>query len=170
MSQSNIHQAIINVEEYFQCNPATGAKADIRATAVMENGLRCCIQSPDGIAVHTDMPEIVGGSATASSPGWLSRAAIASCDATLLTMRAARQGITLDRVEVSVDAKSDGRGMFMDEGISPGSSEIQIHFKIGAKDVSREQLQELIDWVVEHSPVGTDAERAIDVSVNLEVL
>ena len=85
-------------------------------------------------------------------------------------MRAARQGIALDRVEVSVDAKSDGRGMFMDEGISPGSSEIQIHFKIGAKDVSREQLQELIDWVVQHSSVGTDAERAIDVSVDLEAL
>ena len=119
-------------------------------------------------SIHTDMSESIGGTATANSPGWLSRAAIASCDATLLTMRAARKGIKLDTVEVSVDAMSDGRGMFLDEGVSPGSSEIHIRFRVGAKDVSLEQLQELVDWVVAHSPVGTDIAQAVDVSVELE--
>ena len=115
------------------------------------------------------MPESIGGTATANSPGWLSRAAIASCDATLLAIRAARTGIELDSIEVSVDAMSDGRGMFLDEGISPGSTEVRIHFRICAKDVSRAQLQELVDWVVEHSPVGTDIAQAVDVSVELEL-
>jgi len=170
MPKSTIHEAIVEVEKHFQGNPATGPKPDIPATALMESGLKCRIQAPDGSAVYTDMPGVVGGSATASSPGWLSRAAIASCDATLLTMRAARQGIALDRVEVIVEAMSDGRGMFMDEGISPGSTEIQIHFRIAATDVSREQLQELVDWVVDHSPVASDAERAVDVRVELEVV
>ena len=85
-------------------------------------------------------------------------------------MRAARKGIKLDTVEVSVDAKSDGRGMFLDEGLSPGSSEIRIQFSVGAKDVTREQLQELVDWVVAHSPVGTDIANAVDVSVELETV
>ncbi len=170
MSLTAIQKAIVSVEEYFRDNINTGPRADIRATAVMEGGLRCHIQSPDGKSVHTDMPQAVGGTATASSPGWLSRAAIASCDATLLTMRAARKGIKLDTVEVSVDAKSDGRGMFLDEGFSPGSSEVRIQFSVGANDVTREQLQELVDWVVAHSPVGTDIANAVDVSVELETV
>jgi uncharacterized OsmC-like protein len=170
MPVTTIQKAIVNVEEYLKSQLEAGPRADIRATAVMENGLRCCIRSPDGKAIHTDMSETVGGTATANSPGWLMRAAIASCDATLLTMRAARMGISLDTAEVSVDAMSDGRGMFLDQGISPGSSEVRIHFRIGAKGVSKEKLQELVDWVEAHSPVGTDIARAVDVSVDLEVL
>lgn len=168
MPLKNIQEAMISVEEHYKDKNETGPRADLRATAVIEDGLRCRIQSADGKAVHTDMSASVGGTATANSPGWLSRAAIASCDATLLAMRAARQGIILDTIEVNVDAMSDGRGMFLDEGFSPGSSEVRIRFSVGAKDVSQEQLQELVDWVVAHSPVGTDIARAVDVSVELE--
>ena len=170
MPLKDIQTAIVSVEEYYQDRIETGAKADIRATAVIEGGLRCRIQSPDGKSVHTDMPESIGGSATANSPGWLSRAAIASCDATLLAMRAAREGIQLDTIEVSVDSMSDGRGMFLDEGVSPGSAEIRIRFRVGAEDVSMEQLQELVDWVVKHSPVGTDIAQAVEVSVELDCI
>ncbi len=170
MPVTAIKKAILKVEQHYKTKPNTGPKSDIRATAVIEDGLRCCIRSPDGEAVHTDMSEAVGGTATANSPSWLSRAAIASCDATLLTMRAARKGIKLDTVEVNVDTMSDGRGLFLDEGVSPGSSEVRIHFKVGAKGISPEQLQELVDWVVTHSPVGSDIARAVDVSVNLEVV
>jgi uncharacterized OsmC-like protein len=168
MPLKDIQKAIVSVEEYYQEKIETGPKSDIRATAIIEGGLRCRIQSPDGKAVHTDMSESIGGTATANSPGWLSRAALASCDATLLAMRAARSGVKLDTIEVSVDAMSDGRGMFLDEGVSPGSSEIRIRFCVGAKDVSEGQLQELVDWVVEHSPVGADIARAVDVRVETE--
>jgi len=163
---TNIKNAIIKIEKYFERK--SGPAPDICATAVIENGLQCRIQSPDGKTVYTDMPESVGGTATANSPGWLSRAAIASCDATLLAMRAARKGIELDSVKVTVDAMSDGRGMFLDEGISPGSSEVRILFNISAKDASREEIQELVDWVVTHAPVGDDISRAVDVSFELE--
>jgi uncharacterized OsmC-like protein len=166
MATTNIKNAIIEVEKY--CQSKTGPEPDICATAVVESGLMCRIQSPDGKEVKTDMSEFVGGSATANSPGWLSRAAIASCDATLLAIRAAREGIKLDKIEVKVDASSDGRGMFLDVGISPASSEVRILFNISAKDVSREQVQELVDWVVAHSPVGNDLSRAVDVFVELE--
>ena len=166
MTTENIKNCIIKVEEY--CESLTGPKADTCATAVIENGLVCRIQSPDGKSVQTDMPAAVGGTATANSPGWLSRAAIASCDATLLAMRAARQGVQLDSIKVKVDAMSDGRGMFLDQGISPASSEVRIHFDIRAAGVSREQIQELVDWVVEHAPVGNDISQAVKVIVDLE--
>jgi len=163
---TDIKNAVIEVEKYYENR--SGPEPDVCATAVVESGLKCRIQSPNGKTVNTDMPESVGGTATANSPGWLSRAAIASCDATLLAIRAARTGIELDKIEVKVDASSDGRGMFLDEGISPASSAIHILFKISATDVSRENIQELVDWVVAHSPVGNDMSHAIDVFVELE--
>ena len=167
MSLRDIQQKILSLEKYFQAKADPGPRADTPATAVIENGLRCRVQSPDGKEIYTDMSASLGGTATANSPGWLSRAAIASCDATLLAIRAARQGIELDSIEVNVDASSDGRGMILDEGVSPGSAEIHVRFNVGAKRASAEQVQELVDWVVGHSPVGTDIARAVDVSVEV---
>jgi len=166
MDNTRIKNAIVSIEKYFETK--TGPEPDVSATAVVENGLMCHIQSPDGRSVRTDMSEAVGGTATANSPGWLCRAAIASCDATLLAIRAARTGIELDKIEVRVDAMSDGRGMFLEEGISPASTEVRVLFNVSAKDVSREQIQELVDWVVEHSPVGNDIARAVNMVVELK--
>jgi uncharacterized OsmC-like protein len=170
MSVTTIRDSIVNVEEHYKTNPEPGPKTDTPATAIIENGLKCRITSPDGRSIYTDMPEAVGGSNTANSPGWTSRAAIASCDATLLAMRAARVGINLNSIEVRVEAASDGRGMFLDEGISPGSTQTNIFFEIGANDSSREQIQELVDWVVEHSPVGTDLGEPVNVVIDLEIV
>jgi len=161
-----IQEAIINVEKIFENK--SGPEPDIGAKAVVENGLMCRIQSPDGKFIKTDMSEILGGTATANSPGWLSRAAIASCDATLLAMRAAREGIVLDKIEVKVDACSDGRGMFLDIGVSPASSEIRVLFNVRATNVSRVKIKELVDWVVAHSPVGNDSTRAIKMIIDIE--
>lgn len=83
-------------------------------------------------------------------------------------MRAARMGIRLDRIEVRVEASSDGRGMFLDEGICPGSSEIRIVFNVTAQGVSREQIQELVHWVATHAPVGNDISRAVEMFVELK--
>ena len=85
-------------------------------------------------------------------------------------MRAARLGLKLDRLEVRVDAKSDGRGMFLDEGIAAGSSEMHICFRIAASELSENEIRELVDWTVAHSPVGTDIARAVDVKIEIENL
>ncbi|MBZ2169157.1 OsmC family protein [Marinobacter sp. F4216] len=166
MTTQHIGKAVENVETYMRTR--TGPEPDVCATAVVEDGLKCRIQSPDGRFVYTDMPEEVGGTATCNSPGWLMRAAIASCDATLLAMRAARCGIDLDSIVVRVDAMSDGRGMFLDEGISPGSSEMRVSFDIRAKNAPREEIQELVDWVIAHAPVGKDISQAVDISYSLK--
>ncbi len=165
MTTQDIRSAIEKIEKHLETR--TGPEPDTPAKAIIVDGLRCCIQSPDGKSVSTDMPEAVGGTGTSNSPGWLLRAAIGSCDATLLAMRAARKGIELDSIEVTVDAMSDGRGMFLDEGISPGSSEVRIHFDVRSKNATREQIQELVDWVTIHAPVGNDISRPVDVIISL---
>ena len=167
MKFATIQEAMLSVESYFRDKASPGPQADVAATAVVESGLKCRIESPDGKMVYSDMPAGVGGDASANSPGWLMRAAVASCDATLLTMRAARLGLELDRVEVRVEAMSDGRGMFLDEGISAGSSEMRICFRVAASELSENEIRELVDWTVAHSPVGTDIARAVDVKIEI---
>ncbi len=168
MSASEIQQAIEEVEQYLRDNAERGPQPDVPATAIVEDGLRCRIEAPDGSAIYTDMPTSVGGSATASSPGWHLRAALASCDATLLAMRATRLGLKLDSIQVRVEASSDGRGMFLDEGVSPGSSEMRLYFKIGASTVTRKQIEALVHWVEQHSPVGADITRGLDAPSELD--
>jgi uncharacterized OsmC-like protein len=170
MSNGKIREAVENVEEYYRTTANPGPQADIPATAVIEEGLRCRIESPDGRAIYTDMPTSIGGSASANSPGWHLRAALASCDATLLAMRAARTGIELDSIEVRVEASSDGRGMLLDDGVSPASSDMCIYFRIGTGGASREQIEALIAWVEEHSPVGNDVARALEPRSEIEML
>jgi uncharacterized OsmC-like protein len=168
MHSSDIGKAVESVEQYLQAQPEPGPRADVPAIATIEDGLKCRIESPDGTAIYTNLPTSVGGSATANSPGWHLRAALASCDATLLAMRAARLGLKLDDIEVRVEASSDGRGMFLDEGISPGSHEMRLYFKIVASGVSQEQIKAMVHWVEQHSPVGADITRAVDVRSEMD--
>jgi uncharacterized OsmC-like protein len=169
MHSSDIGKAVANVEQYLQAQSNPGPRADVPATATIEDGLKCRIESPDGTAIYTDMPRSIGGSASANSPGWHLRAALASCDATLLAIRAARLGLNLNSIEVRVEATSDGRGMFLDGGVLPGSSKMCLYFKIAATDVSREAIEALVHWVEQHSPVGSDVSRAVDLRSEIEI-
>ncbi|MGD8839201.1 MAG: OsmC family protein [Gammaproteobacteria bacterium] len=170
MSRSSIRKAIIALEEYFGGENAPGPRADMGAVASIEDGLRCCIRSPKGGEVYTDVSRALGGTASANSPGWLARAALASCEATGLAMRAARLGVRLDSIEVSVEAKSDGRGLFLDQDVPSGSSDLRVKFSVTARGVPREQIQEMVDWVVAHSPVAADFKRPVPMGVELELI
>jgi hypothetical protein len=75
-----IRSALENAAEYAAKRPATDL--DTAATAVHVDGLRCRIEGPAG-ELTTDMATSLGGGASGPSLGWLMRAALASCDATI---------------------------------------------------------------------------------------
>ena len=143
---------------------------DKPATAVVEQGLRCRATGPNGEAVVTDMPKGIGGAASAPTPGWLLRAALASCDATVIAMRAAQLGIVLSQLEVTVDSVSDDRGILgLGNAIPPGPQSMRIRVLIAAKDTSAEELRQLVSWAEAHSPVGDAVRRAIPSQIEVEV-
>ncbi|NOZ31489.1 MAG: hypothetical protein GXP01_00125, partial [Alphaproteobacteria bacterium] len=82
MSVEHIQKSVKNVIAYLKENPEDAVATDPPVTAVMEDGLRCRATGVNGESVVTDMPEAIGGGGAAPSPGWLSRAAHATCDAT----------------------------------------------------------------------------------------
>lgn len=166
----HIRQSIETARKYLTEHPDEARSTDRRAVAVIEDGLRCRVESPQGAFIFTDMPAAVGGGGSAPAPGWLARAAQASCDATVIAMRAAELGIALQRLEVTVDSESDDRGLLgMDEAVPAGPLSSRVRVRIAADGIDPERLRELVEWAERHSPVSDAIRRAVPMAVELEL-
>lgn len=166
MSNTKIRDALAQASAYLTAHPNEARYTDSAATAVLESGLAVTVQGPNGASVATDMPKSVGGGDGAPSPGWLLRAAQAGCLATLIAMRAAQQGIDLDRIEVIVDSESDDRGILgLDESVPAGPLSSRARVRIGRKDLPAGQLNAIIRWAEVHCPVQDAVSRAIPCTV-----
>ena len=167
---SEIAQAVSRVVEHLEAHPEDGYDVGVSVTATT-TGLRASSESPDGHVVITDMPRGIGGGASAPSPGWLLRAALASCDATLISLRAASVGVELDTLEVAVAMDFDDRGLLgTDDTVPAGPLSTTVSVRIGAEDVDEETLRAIVTWAERHSPVGDALSRAIPGTVGVEIV
>jgi uncharacterized OsmC-like protein len=98
------------------------------------------------------------------------RAAHAACDATVVAMRAAQEGIHLTTLEVTVDSDSDDRGLLgVDESVPPAPLATRVRYRLSADGVPADRLKALVDWAEAHSPVADAVRRAVPVSVEIDV-
>jgi len=171
---NHIKESVERVIDHYTENPGDARGPGTPVTAVMEDGLRCRVETPDGTTIVTDMPTGIGGGGSAPSPGRLFRAALASCDATFVTLRAARVGIKLTTLEVTVEGDPDDISTLgflgIDDSIPAGELGLRLIFRIGAENATPERLRELVKWIVAHSPVGDSVSRAIPIKVDIEVM
>ena len=155
MSVEHIQNSVNDVITYLKENPKDAVSTSAPITAVMESGLRCRATGENGESIVTDMPQAVGGGGSAPSPGWLARAALATCDATRIALRAAELGIALDTLQVVTDSVDDDRGLFgIDKSVRAGSLSLRTRVTIGAAHVTEDVLREIVDYAVTHSPVA----------------
>jgi len=168
MADSTICTAIQRVEAALTQKPEQGLSADTPARAVLTGGLAMQIHGPGGHTVKTDTPASLGGGGDAVSPGWLMRAGLASCTATVIALRAERLGIRLTRLEVSAQSRSDARGMLgLDPSVRAGPLDIDMQVDIEAEGLDQEALADLVAWADEHSPIGNAVRRPIDVRLSV---
>ncbi len=171
MSVRHIQQSVRNVVTYLIENPDKAIDTGAPITAVMEDGLRCRATGPNGQTIVTDMPEAVGGGGSAPSPGWLWAAALATCDATRIALRAAELGVALDTLEVGVESTYDDRGLFgTDEAIQAGPLSVRTRVAIGAAGVAADELRAIVDFAVVHSPVADGCRRATATTVDVVIV
>jgi uncharacterized OsmC-like protein len=165
-----IRDAIEGAIAYLRAHPDEARYTDSAATARIASGLRVLVTGPSGESLESDMVPAVGGSGSAPSPGWLLRAAEASCVATLIAMRAAQQSRDIALLEVTVDSISDDRGIL---GIDPetpaGPLSTRIAVRLGLEEGSEADAQEIVGWAVDHCPVADAVRRAVPVSVEVVV-
>lgn len=170
MSGEHIRQSIEGVITHLKEHPDEARSTDRAATAIWERGLRFRAEGPRGALVVTDMSKALGGEGSAPSPGWLMRAALATCEATVIAMRAAQEGIELTTLTVSVESESDSRGLLgMDDSVPAGPLSIRARICIGADRASEGRLHQIIRWAQAHSPVGDAIHRAVPTKTEVEI-
>ena len=163
----SVARAIERTAGHLAQHPEDGPATDSAAVAVHDGGLRVRVDGKHG-AVHTDMTKAVGGDEAAPSPGWLLRASLAACDVTLVAMEAARAGIKLTHLEVSVESNSDFRGILgVDDSVEPGPLAVDIRIRLAADDASSEQLREIAQRADARSPVRDAVARAVPVTTEI---
>jgi len=131
MGDTGIREAIERLSTAIRAEPAKARSKNAPATARLTEGLKSDVTGPNLERVVTDMPSPMGGGASAPNPAWLLRAGMASCAATVIAMRAARLGIALTALEVTVESDSDLRGILgLDEKVSAGLNPMRTKVRI----------------------------------------
>jgi uncharacterized OsmC-like protein len=164
----SIADAVASASAYLAEHPKEARYRDSQATAKLEHGLVVSVTGPGGETARTDMPTGIGGTASVPSPGWLFRAATASCVAALVGIRAAATGVTLEHVEITVDSESDDRGILgLDPEIPAGALSMRVAANVRARGASAEAAEALIRWAVDHCPVLDTVRRAVPIELEL---
>lgn len=171
MSNESIREALQGAIGYLTEHPDEARSTDSFATATIEEGLRCRIQGSDGAEIHTDMVTSVGGGNTAPSPGWMLRAATASCVATLIAMKAALDQVELDHAEVTVDSQSDDLGILgIDDAVPAGPLSVSVRVKLSSPGSEPETLRELVSWAHDHCPLCDLTKREVPITLETEIV
>jgi uncharacterized OsmC-like protein len=167
---ANIKESLEAAMAYLSSHPEEARYTDPAATAVIEDNLRFIVTGPDGAAVTTDMPQSVGGTGAAPSPGWLFRAALASCEATLIAIRAAQAGVSLSRLEVTVDSESDDRGILaISEEVPAGPLSVRIRVTARAAPPGAD-LHSLVEEALSLCPVHDAVVRPVPITAELDLI
>lgn len=171
MTNTHIQQSVERVIQMFREHPERRRSSDKAAVAVVERDLRCRAEGPGGAVLITDMARGLGGGATAPSPSWFFRAALATCDASMIVLRAAQMGITLTTLDVTVESESDDAGLLgVDDTASAGALQVRTSIRIGSNTASPERLRELVAWAEMHSPVGDMLRRAVPTALIVDIV
>jgi uncharacterized OsmC-like protein len=164
----SIADAVANAGRYLTDHPDEARYRDSAARARLTSGLSVEVTGPGGERLLTDMPKGIGGTGSEPSPGWLLRAATASCVASLVAIRAAATGVDLRTVEVEVDSESDDRGILgLDPKIPAGALSMKVAVSVDAPGVERAAVEAVVAWAVGHCPVTDTVARAVPLEVQV---
>ncbi len=174
MTLQHIAAALERAEHVLTRRPDMAVHEDAPATSRWAGGIRCISSHPNGTEIATDVDREIGGTGDMVSPGWLMRAGIASCAASSLVMRAAAAGIELTSLEVIVRSHSDSRGLLGiagDDGaaIDPAPREIELVFRVAARDASKERLEALVAESQRCAPVPAAILHGVPARLRVEI-
>lgn len=129
--------------------PGLGHGTGVSVTRVVD-GLSCEVSEGDW-TFTTDMPTQVGGKGKGPSPGALGRAALGSCLATSYMLWASKMEVTINSLEIKVEADYDDGGLFASSDSHPGYSEVRYQIKIQSPE-SPFEIYRFLEKAEKHNP------------------
>jgi uncharacterized OsmC-like protein len=91
--------------------------------------------------------------------------ALAGCVTTTFVLHAAARGIAIRELSTRLEGDLDRRGLLgLDDSVSPGYEQIRIEMKVKA-DCSDEELDDLLAYTQQHSPVCNTVCRPVPVTI-----
>jgi uncharacterized OsmC-like protein len=163
----SISEAIENTRQAIEADPANAA------VTLRVNGENV---SPTEFAaragrhrVTIDQPGPLGGDDKGAGPTEYALLALASCQAVITSFWAAKLGIELEGLEVSVEGDLDVRGFLgFDDSVRPGFSDIRVEIAPRGPETA-DRYQELAEAVDAHCPVLDLFTNGTQVSTRLAV-
>lgn len=145
MKQDNkIKTALGRTKLALTLKPSLGKSTGI-SKARITNGLTCEIREGDW-KFTADMPESIGGGKLGPTPGVYGRAALGSCLAIGYMMKAAEMDISIQNLEVEIQADYDDGALLgtSEKNIPPGYLEVRYCINI-VSDASKEKIMKMLD-------------------------
>ena len=126
---NTIATALERLEVAVGGRPGFGVRTCHSTTTVVD-GLRCTTEEGPW-QTAADLPDSLGGGATAPTPSMLLRAALGSCMAMTYQLRAARHGVQMTAIRVTIETDSDLAGMLLtDAPAPPGFTALRYHVEV----------------------------------------
>jgi len=147
--QEEIKNKFMRTQKALTLKPSLGISTGISTTRIV-NGLSAETKEGDWV-FRADMPKQVGGNATASSPGALGRAALGSCLAIGYMLWASKLDVSIDSLEVEVQADYDDGALFDTSDNYPGYLEVRYIVRVKSP-ASIEDIEHLLRVGEKHSP------------------
>ncbi len=137
-------------------------------TVRVRAGLTCDIEDGGWKLVADEMPGD-GGAGLGPDAGVYGRAALGACLADGYVAWAARLGVPIDALEVTVEADYDARGMYgIDESVPPGWTGMRYTTRISSP-APREEVERLVETADRYSPLLDDFRRPVEVKRTLVI-
>ena len=138
------------------------------STIRITDGLSCEIQEGPW-KLKSDMPEQIGGQGSAPTPGVFGRAAFGSCLATGYMMWASKLNVTIESLEITVEADFDDGSMFGVSDNPAGYFEVKYFVKIKSPNTP-EEIEAFLNKAEKHSPYLDVFSRAQNCRRELELI
>ena len=157
----HIQSSQLAVIKRLEADPDS-ARNTLRTSGRVTRGLGCTV-TQGKFSATMDLGPAMGGQATGPSPGFFARSGIVGCVAIATKMTAAREGLSLDAVDVHIETDFDDLAIFGLGDSSAAPIEVRLNIDIQS-DEDPDVIQELVERVLEWDPwylAIRDAQRTI---------
>lgn len=147
----NTKQALERAVKVVTLSPSRGQRVYTNVASI-SSGTYCQIKEKDHV-LTADVSPSMGGEGRGPSPSMILRSAMTSCVAIGIKMWAAREDITVDGVEVTLETDVDAQGQLgVDDRIAPGFEGLRLGITV-ATTADEQIMKKIIEKSLKYSPL-----------------